>query len=227
MNASKYFSNTSPLHPRIAYWKSLVEASPKARVTMSILRGRDGLLRRNPRLFLCIHSTPPTLDEVSWELELDDWLIKQKIRAEVASEEPGQQEEASLHNEQERFGLHLLYDLRPVVLRYGDAFFNAVLLALVQQDFGAHPLVADVLSHVHMRARAEEGGECSGEIMARFSRLARSIESLYEGYRDVAEDVIHEVHEAPNLAEEILAGAIASYLDERFNVSERKMLGWG
>ena len=72
-----------------------------------------------------------------WDDDLDDDLIRLGIKAETPE------------NEKDRFALALRASFRRPERRFGDGFFNRVLLEFVlDSDFRTHPEVAEVLKHI-------------------------------------------------------------------------------
>jgi hypothetical protein len=205
--SNKYFDTSSqpPIHPRIKAWKAYRKQPGVERVGVEVKRDRDGLNLLPARLFVSFFGKNDELvrlDEAPWEPELDNWLIDEdKARA------------VSVENEKLRFSLLLKPEMRPIVARYGDGYFNAVLMAVLQDGpFSTHPEVAGVIPYIHEGQPA--GGskqDCQELIEHVFSVFAGRLLALYGGDRDTAED--------------ILGGAIARYLDDRFSVTNSKILG--
>jgi len=209
MSASnKYFDSLPkrPEHPRIRVWRSYRKAPAVHHVGVEILQERDGLVTSAPRLFVFFYGKDGEVvkdDEVLWEPELESWLIDEE-RARASSAE----------NEKLRFSLLLKPALRPVLVRYGDGYFNSVLIAdLREGPFRDHPEVADMLRSIHEN---QPGGdsrfECQQLIDHEFARIAQKVLGLYAADRAMAED--------------ILGGAIARYLDDRFSVTNSRLLGF-
>ncbi|MEO5727812.1 MAG: hypothetical protein ABI134_04740 [Byssovorax sp.] len=142
-------------------------------------------------------------DEALWEPELEGWLIDEENAR------------ASTHeNEKVRFSLLLKPALRPILIRYGDGYFNSVLIAgLRNGPFREHSEVADMLRNIHEN---QPGGDsrfdCQQLIDHEFARAAQLLLKLYASDRSTAED--------------ILGGAIARYLDDRFSVTNSRLLGF-
>lgn len=175
---------------------------------MQLYRPRDLLARGVPRIFVNFYSdsdqeAPEKIDEVAWELELDDWLIEHKFRS------------TSIENEQERWALHITQAFRPIINRYGDGYFNAVLINLIKNGpFAEHLKVKEMLKSIHEnRPHVGSQADCNDMIDQQIHRLAERIRKLYDEDLDIVEDV--------------LGGALADYLDERYSVSDRRALGWG
>jgi hypothetical protein len=140
----------------------------------------------------------------AWDAELNDALLDHKIRATDES------------NEIQRFGLGLDAALQHPENRYGDGFFSAVLMLVVDQSpFAKMDPVRDLRPYISTN-RPHAGGhsaeDCSVMIQAalqdRWMQLRRNLD-----------------YEKTN-AERILAGALAYYLDERFSITDGRKLGW-
>jgi len=206
--ANKYFDSPAPRpeHPRIRAWRSYKKAPEVDHVGVEVRREREGLTVLPARLFVFFYRKDGEIarqDEALWEPELEAWLIDdQKARA------------STLDNEKLRFSLLLKPALRSILIRYGDGYFNAVLIAALRDGpFRAHPAVADMLRNIHEELPG--GGsrlDCQQLIDHEFASAAQRLLKLYDGARAAAED--------------ILGGAIAGYLDDRFSVTNRKLLGF-
>lgn len=207
---NKYFDNLGPRpeHPRIRAWKSYRRAPAVHHVGVEVRRERDGLSLLPARLFVSFYREDGEIerqDEAPWEPELEEWLIDtEKARAEGRD------------NEKLRFSLLLKPALKPILARYGDGFFNSVLVTgLRNGPFKGHPEVADMLASIHEN-RPEAGSasawDCQNLIDHELSKAARRVLELYDQDRAAAED--------------ILGGAIARYLDERFSVTNSRLLGF-
>lgn len=204
--SNKYFDTPAdpPEHPKIRAWSGFTANAQ--RVELEIRRPREGLAFRTPRMFVSFYAADGTLyrqDETDWEPELDSWLLERHVKA---------RDEA---NETLRFALRLKDGFRPISIRFGDGYFNSVLVHQLRGGplGGVEPL-AEVLGAIHEYEAA--GGsryDCEELIDFEITVAARALMSLYDNDRDVAERV--------------LTRALAQYLDERFHVSERRQLGFG
>lgn len=204
---NKYFAEPSPQpeHPRLRAWKAYRRMPPVHHVDVEVKKGRDGLTLLPPRLFVTFYDEKNEIvkqDEAPWEAELDDWLIdEEKARAVTPA------------NEKDRFSLVLKPALRPTIVRYGDGYFNSVLIETLKNGpYRDHIEVADMLRSIHEYPPA--GGskdDCRDEIEHVFSKTAQRLLALYMTDRTAAVD--------------ILGGAISRYLDERFSVTNSRMLG--
>ncbi|MDZ7616977.1 MAG: hypothetical protein U1E05_08235 [Patescibacteria group bacterium] len=140
----------------------------------------------------------------SWDAELNDTLLERKIRAVDES------------NEVQRFGLGLAAAFQHPENRYGDGFFNAVLMLVVgQSPFAEMGPVREVSQHISTN-RPYGGGhsedDCGAMIQA----------ALQDRWRELRMQLGYDKMEA----EHILAAALAYYLDERFGVTDGRNLGW-
>lgn len=205
---NKYFDAPpapQPEHPRIRAWKSYRRDPAVDHVEVQLLQERDGLVLLPARLAVSFYRADGEVakyDEADWDPELETWLIDdQRARA------------ISPDNEKLRFSLLLKPALRPILVRYGDGYFNSVLIAgLREGPYALHNQVADMLRSIHELPPHEQSrAECQELIDRAIATVAQRLLRLYDGDRAAAE--------------EILGGAIAHYLDERFSVTNSRMLG--
>lgn len=202
--SNKYFSTQEavPTHPRIKVWMNRMQHANRTEV--ELYRSREGLVRGTPRLFVTFYGNgeePINVDEVNWELELDQWLIQKGIRA------------VSIENEKERWSLHITNAFRSIVNRYGEGYFSSVLVTLLKAGpFSTNPEVSDMLKYIHENNPSPDSRkDCEDMIEAQFFKLAEEVKKLYS---------------EPQQAEDVLSGALSRYLDERYNISDRRHLGW-
>jgi hypothetical protein len=202
--SNKYFDEpaSAPEHPRIRAWRSYKDQS--SRVELDIRRVREGLAYAPTRMFVTFYDASGAVyrhDETDWELELDTWLVAEHVKAN------------DLENEKLRFSLRLKAAFRPIAIRFGDGYFNSVLVHLLADGpFTDHHALAAVLGEIHEYDAA--GGskfDCEELIDYELQVAAKELMGLYSD-RSVAED--------------ILAGAIAQYLDDRFRITEGRLLGF-
>ncbi|MBS0208523.1 MAG: hypothetical protein JSS27_06165 [Planctomycetes bacterium] len=140
----------------------------------------------------------------AWDAELNEALLGRKVRATDES------------NEIQRFGLRLDAALQQPESRYGDGFFSAVMLLVVDQSpFANIDPVREIRPYISTN-RPYDGGhsaeDCSMMIQAALQDQWIALR------RDLGYDEVN--------AERILAGALAYYLDERFSVTDGRKLGW-
>jgi hypothetical protein len=206
--SNKYFDEpaSAPEHPRIRAWSSYKNHPAVNHVELEIRRQREGLTYLPTRMFVTFLGPGGASfrqDEAEWELELDSWLLKEHVKAKDED------------NEKLRFALRLKAALRPIAVRFGDGYFNSVLVYLIRGGpFGGREPLAQVLRAIYEHEAA--GGsrlDCEQLIDYEIGVAARELLNLYDNNRALAED--------------ILIGAIAQYLDDRFHVTDRRQLGLG
>lgn len=175
-------------------------------VSVEVDRSKDLLGYRSAKLVvsLTINGDRQPSQEYLWDDELNLALVKRGYRS------------ISLADEKKRFVLMLKSRLRTVETRFGDGFFNAVLVHMVREGaLMKVSEVADVMKDVFANEPCMSGssyGDCRNAITQVLRTCANDLSMLLGYDRDEAE--------------EILAGAIARYLDERFTVTDRRRLGW-
>lgn len=176
-------------------------------IELEIRRQREGLTYLPTRMFVTfvVRMAPSfarTKPSGSSSL-IDSWLLKAHVRAKDED------------NEKLRFALRLKAALNPIAVRFGDGYFNSVLVSLIRGGpFGGREPLAQVLGAIYEYEAA--GGsrfDCEQLIDYEIGVAARELLSLYDNNRALAED--------------ILMGAIAQYLDDRFHVTDRRQLGFG
>ncbi len=139
-----------------------------------------------------------------WDAELNDALVERKIRAIDES------------NEIQRFGLGLGAALEHPENRYGDGFFNAVLMLVVDQSpFAKMDPVRELRPYIAANKPyqgSHSAEDCSMMILA----------VLQDRWLELRKKLDYDQTDA----ERILAGALAYYLDERFSITDGRKLGW-
>lgn len=182
-------------------WETLSQGRP---LTCEFIRRRQGLSWEPAKLQVSIpDGTPPVIEPpVLWELRLDDWLIARGAKAPTAT------------NEAERFGFRLGWLLEPIEERYGGSYFNSALHAYLSDEFSSQPSVRHKLDAVHAYPdTTEDTRDCREQVEGVLVK--------------VAHDLAGPLQYSRPLAERILADAIAYYLDDRFSITNRELLGFG
>ena len=194
-------SDKSFEHPLIAHIDSA-----HAKVSLEVRRPKDILGFRPAMLYVRAvdNGAQGQPQEYQWDDDLNLALVLRNVRA------------VSKENEKLRFALVLRRQLQKPERRFGDGFFNSVLVKFVREsalvDF---PEVSDVLKDVFTN-EPHTGGN--------------GLEDCVAAIRQVLKEVLHQLMDDLGYnrvdAEEVLAGALARYLDERFTVTDRRRLGW-
>lgn len=174
------------------------------KVVCRLERPRDGLVFRPARIFLFIKDgeTDVSAFDAPWDSNLNDWLVKEGVPAETTEAEG------------DRFGLAARDRFAPIEVRFGDGFFNAVLVHHLRGvGFGEISPTREQLAAIYepQPATGEQATICVEMVDGVIARCARDLKTL--SYAN------HE-------AEAILAAALAYYLDERFNITNSKLLGF-
>ena len=204
-----FFKGAAPAweaHPMLRHWREMKDRSDIGGVKFELYRPRDGLTFRPAQIYVTFtrkDGVPLSPEKEDWDDVLNEGLLKLHVPA------------ASKENESERFALGLRAALEPIDGRFGEGHFNAVLLKVIQSSpFARNPAVARVLAEIDRGASVLDGAssDCS--------------EMILNALRGRAQELVGDLGYPEADAQEILASAIAKYLDERFSVTNRKLLGW-
>lgn len=191
-------------HPKLRSWLSYKNSVDVTRCSVEFRREREGLSFKPARLYFEAARKDGTIfsDREPWDEELNVALVDRGFRA------------RDLANESERFGYMLAARMQPLVNRFNDGFFNAVLVRyLTLNGYAEIPSIAAKLAKVSVNDpfSGEAAHDCEERINA---TLARSVEQL--------RGLGYSVEEG----KEILVGALAYYLDDRFSITSREIMGW-
>lgn len=202
----KYISSPEPigLHPKLRIWSAWVGEPGFTAIDADVVREREGLVLKPARLYLAFRHGASVVhsDETDWTPELDGWLI-------TIARAKG----SSVAFDKTRFAQWLRNNLQPAIRRFGDGFFNVVFMEIVRRDFGDQAEVAQVLPKIYVGSNVhpDRRGECVDLVEQAFNFTGKPIADLYGDSADAAE---------------VLAGAVAQYLDERFSVTNRLVMGF-
>lgn len=194
-------------HPKVRHWERVIREK-HARLVCEIIREREGLSFGPTRIYVLFldqmgRSEVDRPDEVDWDARLNDELLRLKAKA------------LNEKNEILRFGLVLRDRLEQPEDLVGDGFFNAVLLEFIDESPFAKEQEVQEKRQLITSYRASHDGrsfrDCWDAIEAIFIDCARDLIAL--GYKRYE-------------AERILSRALAEYLDERFSLTNRQLLGF-
>jgi hypothetical protein len=194
-------------HPLLRCAEDAKNRSEVKRVAVEVLRPRDVLGFKPAKLYLHLfgeagQDLQPSQKE-EWDDTLNATLVKRGIQA------------VSPDNEKVRFTLGLRAALQAPETRFGDGYFNAVFVHhIVNSPFAHHRTVEPVLKHV-----SRNGIDPSFRTYAECNGL------IDTAIRGRAMELVHNLGYSIPEAEEILAAAVAQYLDERFSVTNRRLMG--
>lgn len=192
-------------HPRLRSWKARLDREGTT-ATLEVFRPAVALGQSRPEMNLRFTEGTNELpvETVPWDDDLNAGLIQLHVRA------------ASPEQEAERFALGLRAAMRKAEREFGDGYFNAVLVDLLQNsDLTSDPKIADVLKHAVVNPPSREG---------RSYKPCR--EMITDAVRKRAQELTGPLKYPQDEAKRILLAALARYLDERFTVSTRRRLGW-
>lgn len=208
MSIKKFFDGTSarPLPSDIRRWSAALRRAKDqgCHAVCRFERKRAGLVFEPGRLFLIFRDGDQDVDilDAPWDMALHDWLLDESIRAETTE------------NEAERFGFVLNDKFAPIELRFGNGFFSSVLVNyLHQQGFDEAASTKQALAAIHenQATKGQQEALCAEMIEREIVGIAADVKRL--GYDE-------------GVREDILAGAIAGYLDERFSITNSRLLGF-
>ncbi len=190
-----------PGHPLLRLVAARLRVGQKPVFELS--RPRESLGFRKAEIIIHFFDGDQKVDDVhdEWDDDLNTGLIHLGVKSETADEE------------KDRFALGLRAAFRRPERRYGDGYFSAVLVQfVVNSEFRDHPELGSLLRHLPP-ARPNPGRsmeDCREMIKAAI--IGRAVE--------LTEKLGYSRPDAWN----ILAGAMARYMDERFSITTRRLL---
>lgn len=200
---NEFFNDTAEefQHPVL---KSVLDAQKSQKqVTLQIVRRRAMLGFQEPKLYLTIGESDSP-EEYLWDDDLNEALISNGFPM-------GNPEQECI-----RFILVLKKRFTPIEMRCGEGYFRA-LLVLVVKERGLSKIskISEILKYIRETNPSKDYD---------------MYHDFYEATEDVIkscwQDLVKKLKYPPEKAQEILAEALAQYLDERFRVTERQNLGW-
>ncbi len=201
---SKYVSPPAerPLPPRIGVWQSYREQAG-GDVNVRVWREREAI-GYGPAM-LCVEFRDVAgkivkYDELLWKRDLDDWLVAEGHRAVPPSAEAL------------RFSFRMRARFEPLWQAWGDGYFNAVLLKVLREG----PFAADTRLRPVLAAIREYPPAPSEKLGLRMS----DVESVF--YASGSE--LANLRYSPEESDTIIVRALATYLDDRFHMSDRQQL---
>lgn len=201
----KYFNATEKevSHPRIAGWGALIK-NQEVTVQCEIFRKREGLTFTAPRIYL--HHTikrtgQRTTDPEEWDDVLNLWLVDNGVQA------------VSPENESLRFSLMLRRMLQRAETRYGEGYYNAVLCEVVEDGFTSDEEIKKMLQQI-------------GRMRASHSNTYDEARGMIENALKECATLLMKLKYPVESAKHILTRAVGLYVDERFSITNLKLLGW-
>lgn len=188
-------------HPRLRHWQRLKQEG--ARLSVEVRRDQQGIDAGHPVLYVTIaRGNQEDLEHEAWAYELHRGLVRLGVRA------------VSDENESLRFGIAFATAFEAAEDRVGDGFFNSVLIDVLKAGPLAERL-AEQIKHVYALPPNRD------------SRSYPDCRDLIVGaIRGRARELTRDLSYPEPRANNILGGALATYLDDRFSITERRRLGW-
>ena len=207
LDLKKYFQpvQLEELHPKAREWRQWLKGGDAEYATCELWRKRDGITFMPAKLYVKFYVGDKLIgsDQDNWDPDLNMELVNLKVQA------------ISLENEAIRLSLMMQEWFSISEERFGDGYFNAVLIEYLRHSgFSNGPPVQEALEYIHEpppNFQTPAYKECNQEIEGVLTRAARLL-------RD-------DLEYDQSRAEEILAAGVAHYLDERFSITNRKLLG--
>jgi hypothetical protein len=180
-------------------WLRRIRGGETAKV--EVVRKRSGLSYGPTKLRVIFGRGDVQQDD--WDTHLSEVLASEKVQA------------VDPANEALRFALMLADWFQYPAQRFGDDYFNSVLVDYLKHgDLGAIPDVQEILRNVHEHSpykESEHYNDCRNEVVAVLQRAAQML--------------THAAGYPLMNAKNILVQALVQFLDDRFGVTNRRMLG--
>jgi hypothetical protein len=194
-------------HPLLRYLTELRARPDFQEAKVEVIRPRGPLGHRPAKLYLHFYAkSGAEMDrphQEGWDDELNTALIQGGVRA------------TSVDSEKVRFSLGIRAALQGAETRFGDGYYNGVLVHhILNSPFKDHPAFAEILPHVYR----------SG-IDPSFRTYSECRDMIDNAIRGRAKELTKYLNYGIPEAEDILATATAEYLDDRFSVTNRRVLG--
>lgn len=191
---SKATTDNSYEHPLLDF----LQGKSPAEVTLRIHRPRSIIGFQSPKFYVSLGDELPR--EYAWDGELDDVLIDRGFRA------------ADVQSEQVRFSMAIQRSMKPIGIRFGDGLYNSVLLIAIEAIELHQVPPVDAIFQELRRSRP-------WTVTRGYEDCQKAIETAL---RFRAGQLLSKLHYNENETQQVFAGAVASYLDERFSVSDSK-----
>ncbi|SKA90262.1 hypothetical protein SAMN02745166_01684 [Prosthecobacter debontii] len=181
-------------HPKLRELEALLDASAESEC--EIERRREGFTFRPSMIYVFTKpgNGSTQVDAFEWHETLNSFLLGRGVRA------------TSQENEGLRFSIILRTDLQRVEVRYGEGYFNALVLEFVEKTF----------SHIHdirsILQKVGPGRPYHGRV---YSDAANAVHSVFA---KVAQMLSTQLKYDPTSGKRILVQAAKYYLDERFSI---------
>lgn len=194
-------------HPMMRLYSAQKQRADFGRAVLQIQRPRAALGFQPARMTLNFFNDQGQLYDYKteeWDPTLNSNLIDAGIRAEDEL------------NEVQRFGLGLAAAFDGPESRYGDGFFNSVLMRFIDSGPFATKEPVQALRPYISTNRPYDRGTSADDCTAMIQ------DALQDRWLELRRNLGYD----EDAADRILAGALAYYLDERFSITDGRKLGW-
>jgi hypothetical protein len=195
-------------HPKVRYWRQMLESGHAVRIVCEFRRPRSGLGFEPARLYVSSFDKSghqlAAPDEVTWEIEIDAELVELGARA------------TDMSNEGERTGMRFGARFSQLESEYGSGWFKGVLVREVEEVFDGAKLVKKILDAIGPVMQ-------SSTSHPQFAKCVGAIDGVIE---EQAHALIGSLKYPEGEARNILDSAMAYFLDEKFMVTSRQLLGF-
>jgi hypothetical protein len=204
MSIDKYFEEgLSSEPPRVRAWTA--EGLKPHKCVFE--RKKEGLSFRPAILWVKLRkrdSAQPISERMLWDPEINNWLVGKRCRTLTPT------------NESERFGYMLRERFLRPARQYGDGFSNSVLLAVLRanSELVAHSAVGPILHEISVPAPSRNRS---------YQFCSEMIESVLA---TIGSELQTELKYPSKRARTIFIDALVYFLDERFNITNARMLGF-
>jgi hypothetical protein len=189
-------------HPMIDEWGSILNDQSLTDKVVQFYREKKGLTYFPAMLYLKWKKDgKSSTSKHEYHKELDLFLYQNKIKA------------INPDNEFERGGFWLKNTLENGDVKFGDGYFSAVLLQVVEKYFGYDK---DIEKSLGRTVR----GNPSGSV--HYDNCKKNIVTEIENYLKLLKNLGYSVIDIKNIS----VKAVNYYLDERFHISNRELLGF-
>lgn len=204
MMINEYFQEPDSrfTHPRLRRWQTLL-GRPGVKGSVEVHRPLGALGFEPATLYVTFTGRETDVQESeSWNDELNIGLVAMGVAARTPEDEA------------RRYALALAGAFESIEADVGEGFFSAVLVEQLRGGPFAGRL-APILDEIHTPPASRDSrrlAECDDQIRRVISSHARELTTLLD-------------HGQPE-AERILADALEQYLDDRFHITSRRLLGF-
>jgi len=136
-----------------------------------------------------------------WHIDIEKWLLNKNVKA------------VSNENEAERMGYYLIQLFNDAPFELGEGYMNAVLMENLRDDFGDVPALIQTLKEIPFY-RANKSSKF----------YSSAVEYIEKCYKTIIKPLIHMGY-TKETTESIFYSSLIYFLDERFSLTNSRLLG--